>query len=181
MRDPSDMPGDARRPTVRGEAPRAGSDAPMSVPPVLVRLKRRADFLHAAKGKRWHGKALSLHAAPARSRETRDGDPAVARVGYTLTKKVGNSVVRNRARRRLREAVRLSGDLPARAGYDYVIVGRIDAVRVAFAALKREVGRALGDVHGARPGRAKPHAPGPHDQKPNTAKPNTPKPRTIRP
>ena len=220
MRDPSDTPGGDRLTSDRhestGPAPAAPTlTRPALTQPTLTRLKRRTDFLHAAKGKRWHGKALSLHAAPARATRDADlhdsvpqggvsngGEPresvtAVARVGFTLTKKVGNAVVRNRARRRLREAVRLAGDLPAQAGYDYVVIGRIDAVRVPFAALRREIVRALGDVHGARSGRGKPRASGsrprdlgapdepsprkPNANTPNAARPNAEKPRTIRP
>ncbi len=187
MRDPSDTP-ETAIPDLA--SPVASSPTPS--PPIVSRLKRRADFLHAAKGKRWHGKALSLHAAPARqmSGDRAEPDlPAVARVGFTLTKKVGNSVVRNRARRRLREAVRLSDDLPARAGHDYVVIGRIDAVRVPFAALKREVARAVRDVHGARA--SGPRGPKPTAKTSDTKAPDTktldtktsdtPKPRTIRP
>lgn len=130
------------------------------------RLKRRADFLRAAKGRRWHGAALSLQAA------VREGADAGSesgsdlgsepgsdlksnltmppRVGFTLTKKVGCAVVRNRARRRLREAVRLSPDLPLRPGHDYVLVGRLEAIRLPFEAVRDELARAVGAV-GAAP------------------------------
>lgn len=112
----------------------------------IGRLKRRADFVRAAKGKRWHGKALSLQALARRDADTAGGSVAV-RVGFTLTRKVGGAVIRNRARRRLKEAVRLAPDLPVRAGHDYVIVGRIDAIRLSFASLKSELVRAIGAVH----------------------------------
>ena len=85
----------------------------------------------------------------------------------------------------------MAGDLPAQAGYAYVLIGRIDAVRVPFAALRREIVRALGDVHGARSGKGKPRPSGPRPQEPNplkldpakpdTSKSNAEKPRTIRP
>lgn len=105
------------------------------------RLKRRAEFLHVGRGRRWHGAAMTIQAAP---RRAQDCSHAGWRVGYTLTKKVGNAVVRNRARRRLREAVRLgTGDLPVLPGYDYVIVGRIDALRLPFASLHTELTRGL--------------------------------------
>ena len=115
---------------------------PAETPPI-GRLKRRADFVRVGKGKRWHGKAMSLQAG----RQDRTGDEPDCRVGFTLTKKVGNAVVRNRARRRLKEAVRLTPDLPTRPGHDYVIVGRIDAIRLPFAALQTELTRALRGVH----------------------------------
>lgn len=69
------------------------------------------------------------------------------RFGFTLTKKVGNAVVRNRARRRLREAVRLAPEISAKDGHDYVIIGRIEAVRLPFAALQRELARGVVGVH----------------------------------
>ena len=66
-----------------------------------ARLTRRAEFLRVGKGQRWHGTAMSIQA------EVREADADdQPRFGFTLTKKVGNAVVRNRARRRLREALR---------------------------------------------------------------------------
>lgn len=108
----------------------------------IGRLKRRADFLRAAKGRRWHGRALSLQSV-ARG----DMDEAGVRVGFTLTKKVGCAVIRNRARRRLREAVRLTADLPTKPGHDYVVIGRAAAIEVPFEALQQELARALRAVH----------------------------------
>ncbi|VVB49531.1 Ribonuclease P protein component [Beijerinckiaceae bacterium RH AL1] len=101
--------------------------------------------MRVAKGKRWHGKALSMQAA-AREPELADAAP---RLGLTLTKKVGGAVIRNRARRRLREALRLADHLPARAGHDYVVIGRIEAIRVPFADLQSELARAFIGVHDA--------------------------------
>ena len=76
-------------------------------------------------------------------------DAAPPRLGFTLTKKVGCAVIRNRARRRLREAVRLSAGLQARNGHDYVVIGRIEAIRVPFADLQSELARAFIGVHDA--------------------------------
>lgn len=61
-----------------------------------------------------------------------DGPP---RVGYTVTKKQGNAVERNRMRRRLREAVRLAGGFAMKPGHDYVIVARRDALNASFSRL----------------------------------------------
>ena len=123
---------------------RVDDDAPsLEASAQVGRLKRRAEFLRVGKGRRWHGTAMTIQA------EARLlADDGLARVGFTLTKKVGCAVVRNRARRRLREAVRLaSAGLPIRPGHDYVIVGRIDAVRVPFSALGEELARGCAAVH----------------------------------
>lgn len=113
----------------------------------IGRLKHRADFLRVAKGRRWHGKAFTLQAHGSESEP-----PSVPRAGFTVTKKTGNSVVRNRARRRLREALRLCPDLPLRPGHDYVIIARLDAIRLPFAALLNDLTRAVQGVHAeARP------------------------------
>ena len=109
-----------------------------------TRLKRRAEFLRVGDGKRWHGTAVTIQTE---ARDTTSQDDGAPRFGFTLTKKVGNAVVRNRARRRLREAVRLAADLPARYGHDYVLVGRLAAVRLPFAALGAELARGIEAVH----------------------------------
>ena len=163
-------------------------DDPSCRPAAPVRLKRRAEFLRVGKGQRWHGTAMTIQ-AEARPVEG-DGvcagasDGAAARFGFTLTKKVGNAVVRNRARRRLRAAVRLAPpDLPAKPGHDYVIVGRIEAIRLPFEALGRELARGLVAVHerGKRRDKPRPSA-GREDAIPFHAKsPGRPAPERIRP
>ena len=75
----------------------------------MERLKQRADFLAAAAGVKVPGAAFVLQA---RAR----GDTAPSRFGFTVSKKVGNAVERNRVRRRLREVVRLSATLPQTPG-----------------------------------------------------------------
>ena len=100
--------------------------------------------MRAAKGRRWHGSAFSLQAV---ARDPAGGDVDTPRVGYTLTKKVGGAVIRNRARRRLKEAMRLAADLPARPGHDYVVIGRLEAIRQPFATLSAELARAFIGVH----------------------------------
>ncbi len=84
----------------------------------VTRLKRRAEFLRvASRGRKAPSPGLVLQAMPR-------GDDLPVRLGFTVTKKVGNAVVRNRTRRRLREAARLLlRDAPAR-GADLVLVGR---------------------------------------------------------
>ena len=68
--------------------------------------------------------------------------PAI-RVGFTVSRKVGNAVVRNRVRRRLREAARQVIPGQARADLDYVLVGRQAALARDFAALRQELRAAL--------------------------------------
>ncbi len=127
------------------------------------RLRRRADFLRAAQGKRFFARGLTLQAAPrpipSEPMETRapatpncnplDGPPcreAAPRFGFTVTKRSGGAVERNRIRRRLKEALRLLDPLPARPGHDYVIVARPEALSMPFQALQGELIRALGKI-----------------------------------
>jgi len=77
------------------------------------------------------------------------GDEAPPRVGYTVSKKVGNAVVRNRVRRRLREVVRLSGAARMQTGRDYVLVGRRAALDLAFDRLIDDMSGALTRVNRA--------------------------------
>jgi len=88
-------------------------------------LKRRADFLAVAAGRKLSRPGFQLQA-----RRTSEGGPA--RFGFTVTKKIGNAAVRNRIRRRLREAVRTRGAAAAMPGIDYVIVGRRAALTLEF-------------------------------------------------
>lgn len=69
--------------------------------------------------------------------------PAAIRVGFTVSRKVGNAVVRNRVRRRLREIARQVIPAEARPGLDYVLIGRQAALTRDFAALRRELQEAL--------------------------------------
>jgi ribonuclease P protein component len=69
------------------------------------------------------------------------------RVGFTVSKQVGNAVERNRVRRRLRELIRLAPADALCAGHDYVLIGRRAALKVAFDAMRRELFGALRRVH----------------------------------
>ena len=84
----------------------------------IERLKRRPDFLLAAKAPSCARGAVVLQA-----RNRADEQPLV-RIGFTATKKVGGAVVRNRAKRRMREAARRLVPLLGRPGHDYVLIAR---------------------------------------------------------
>jgi len=112
----------------------------------VIRLKKRADFLAAAKGRRQH---MGNFVLQAREREPSPDTADAARVGFTVTKKVGKAVVRNRIRRRLREAVRLTGAGLFKPGRDYVLAARREALTAPFDDLRGELVRALKKIHGA--------------------------------
>jgi len=102
----------------------------------MDRLRQRADFLAVADGARASSTAFVLQG---RSR----GDFGPIRVGFTVTKKNGTATERNRIRRRLREAVRLLGDVAMRPHHDYVLVGRRPALTRDFTALLDDLHTAL--------------------------------------
>ena len=77
-------------------------------------------------------------------------DEGPTRVGFTVSKKVGNSVERNRVRRRLREVVRLLPPDRLRSGHDYVLVGRRAALQVPFARIAQDFEGALQKAHKGR-------------------------------
>lgn len=111
--------------------------APVQAP---IRLKRRAEFLRVAKaGRKAAMPGLVLQALAHQI-------PGTARLGFTVTKKVGNAVIRNRTKRRLREAARLLlRDHPV-AGVDLVMIGRDGTRTRPFPALMDDLRRALDKV-----------------------------------
>ncbi|SHG77215.1 ribonuclease P protein component [Marivita hallyeonensis] len=86
--------------------------------PQITTLRHRADFLRAARALRQGTQGMLVQA-----RCRRDNDPTI-RVGYTCSKKIGNAVTRNRAKRRLRSVAAEVLTEKARPGWDYVLVGR---------------------------------------------------------
>jgi ribonuclease P protein component len=114
----------------------------------VSRLTKRADYLRLARGRRWSAPGLVLQMAPT-PEPTQE-----ARAGFTVTKKVGNAVVRNRARRRLREVARAVLPLYADRGCDYVLIAREATPERPFAALIEDLKQALRKVHGGRPPKA---------------------------
>ena len=134
----------------------------------MERLKQRADFLAAAAGAKAPAGPFVLQ-----MRERHDGAPS--RFGFTVSKKVGNAVERNRVRRRLREVVRLSTtlahdpekwepvfgkdhaqskELARPTGHDYVLIGRRAALGTPFDRMIADFAGALKRVHGRRLGQS---------------------------
>jgi ribonuclease P protein component len=106
----------------------------------MERLRQRADFLATATGIKVSSSAFVLQA-----RDRQDRGPA--RFGFTVSKRVGNAVERNRVRRRLREVVRLSAATRVRAGHDYVLIGRRAALNLPFVRMAQDFEGALRRVH----------------------------------
>src|SRR5262245_58439705 len=97
----------------------------------VERLRQRADFLAAARGAKVATAAFVLQALDR-------GDGGAIRVGFTVSKKVGSAVERNRVRRRLREIVRLGAPDRFRSGHDYVLIGRRAALSLPFERLSED-------------------------------------------
>ncbi len=118
-------------------APRGPSAVSVSV----ETLKKRPDFLAAARGKRQVTPGFVIQA---RNR----GEDGPTRVGFTCSKKVGNAVARNRAKRRLREIARLVLPAHAKPGWDYVLIGRAGTTATRdFTQLQADLRAALAKLH----------------------------------
>lgn len=111
----------------------------------IGRLKTRPEFLFVKSGTRFATPSLVLQAR--RRLPHTPHDPDLARFGFTATKRLGGAVVRNRARRRLKEAVRLAASSHALKGYDYVLIARGGTVQRPFTELIQDLTRALTKVH----------------------------------
>lgn len=124
----------------------------------LVTLTRRADFLAAARAGRASTPAFTLQARQ-RPKTDVSADPTHVRVGFTCSKKVGNAVARNRAKRRLREIARTVLPEAGQAGWDYVLIGRpVVTASHPFDRLLDDLRGAVARIHTPRPPRA-PHTP----------------------
>jgi ribonuclease P protein component len=171
------------RPRAAARSSQRGAHAGASVsvreldarPAVIQRLRRRSDFRAAANGARVSGRAFVVQAR-------RRGDDGAIRIGFTVSRQVGNAVERNRVRRRLREIVRLSaaaGTAQLSPGHDYVLIGRRTALAAPFAYMLRELDAALvriqasGNKGTGSVGRDPPHEAGSpfRSQKPRRKKP----------
>ena len=132
------------------KAPVQGQIGPVAeMPPAaflrLDVLAKRADFLRAAQARRQGTAGFLLQA---RLRNSDEADSALIRIGYTCSKKLGNAVARNRAKRRLREIARAVLPKSGRRGWDYVLVGRPQATATRdFAQMLADLDRALTQIH----------------------------------
>ncbi|HIJ37610.1 MAG TPA: ribonuclease P protein component [Rhodospirillaceae bacterium] len=107
---------------------------------VITRLKQRADFLRvAARRWKWAAPGLVLQAAPTPEAELQ----TATRIGFTSSKKVGNAVARNRARRRLRAVAAQILPLEASVGFDYVLIARKETLTRPFSLLLQDLQTAL--------------------------------------
>lgn len=125
----------------------------------LVTLRKRREFLRVRGGGRWSTPAFVLEAKL--RNDTKPSLPASAeqaftgpRFGFTVTKRLGNAVRRNRIRRRLKAAVSEVAKVAARDHFDYVLVARDAAHDLDFASLISELKIAFERVH--RPAQKQP-------------------------
>jgi len=109
-------------------------------------MRTRADFLRAQKGVRKSRGSLGLEMCETPEKSAKTGS---ARAGFTATKKIGNAVARNRAKRRLRAAAAAIVPLYGREGRDYVLIARAQTLACSFDALKNDLTQALAAAHAA--------------------------------
>jgi len=102
----------------------------------VVRLKTRPQFLFVRAGKTERRKSLLIQARPKK-------ESSVIRAGFTATKKIGNAVIRNRAKRRLREASRMLLPVHGQVGTDYVFIARMDTATIGWQRLLDDMESAL--------------------------------------
>tara|TARA_R110002072_G_scaffold36430_9_gene107364 strand:- start:5195 stop:5629 length:435 start_codon:yes stop_codon:yes gene_type:complete len=137
------------------EAPKDGKTAAQGEMPLAVSLRmdtltKRADFQRASRALHVATAGFILQMRPRKPDEVSD-QPDGIRVGFTCSKKVGNAVARNRAKRRLREVARLILPQYGQPGMDYVLIGRRGATEdLPFTQLQTDMHKALGILQGRR-------------------------------
>ena len=113
----------------------------------LERLRKRRDFLLAARGRKWTTPGFVLQAR--RRRDDENVSPTdIIRIGYTASKKVGGAVHRNRAKRRLRALAEPDMAALGRPGWDYVLIARAgETASRAFTNLQDDLRAAVERIH----------------------------------
>ena len=149
MSDEAHLPAEQPRPQApsrlpvadgHGGRPKSSERSPRPRPQEAQRLtilRKRSDFLAANAGRRAATPGFVLLV-----RDREDGDP-LKRVGYTVNKKVGNAVVRNRMKRRFRELAREIVPTSGHSGSDHVMIGRSGGIERQFSELRRDLTQAL--------------------------------------
>ena len=132
----------------------------------MRRLKKRAEFLAVARGSRSARRGFVLQTLAL------EDEAAAPGCGFTVSKKVGNAVVRNRVRRRLREAIRLDAEKLGRPGFDHVVIGRRDGLALSFAELRADLAGAFRQGRKDRRSRVA----GAHDGRPSAPEIETSRP-----
>ncbi len=128
--------GDSRRPQGAECKARARTQEAQRVAPIPV-IKKRADFLAANRGRRVATAGFVLLV-----RDRKDGDPT-KRLGFTVTKKIGKAVVRNRMKRRFRALAREIIPAKGHSGADHVMIGRSGGIERDYSLLGQDLVRAL--------------------------------------
>lgn len=133
-------------PEAQGKGIDATTRPPLAVSScVSETLRHRADFLRAASARRQAANGFLLQG------RAREDDSSAIRIGFTCSKKIGNAVARNRAKRRLREIARAVLPEMGRPGWDYVLVGRPKVtIDRDFSALLQDLQGALVQLHAPR-------------------------------
>lgn len=117
--------------------------------PLIITLTKRADFLRAASARRM-GTGSFLLQARLRGEAEASG-AATIRIGFTASKKIGNAVARNRAKRRMRAVVQSVLPMLGQAGWDYVLVAKPNAtIARDFRDMLGDLTRALTQIHSVK-------------------------------